>query len=66
MKAKLKTFYLANVVLAAFMSWRKYDVIPQNGDCSRESNVGTSFFKQSPLSEGNIVTELNTEKITFR
>jgi hypothetical protein len=28
-----------NAVLAALMSERKYDVIHQNGDCSRESNV---------------------------
>jgi hypothetical protein len=27
-----------NAVLSALMSVRKYDVIPQNGDCSRESN----------------------------
>jgi hypothetical protein len=28
-----------NAVLAALMSGRKYDVLPQNGDCSRENNV---------------------------
>jgi hypothetical protein len=28
-----------NAVLAALMSGRKYDVIPQNDHCSRESNV---------------------------
>jgi hypothetical protein len=28
-----------NAVLAALISGRKYDVIPQNGDCLRESNV---------------------------
>jgi hypothetical protein len=33
-----------NAVLAALMSERKYDVIPQNGDCSRESNVLTLFL----------------------
>jgi hypothetical protein len=27
-----------NVVLAALMSGRKYDVIPEIGDCSRESH----------------------------
>jgi hypothetical protein len=26
-----------NAVLAELMSERKYDIIPQNGDCSRES-----------------------------
>jgi hypothetical protein len=34
-----------NAVLAALMSERKYDVIPQNGDCSRESNVRTLVFR---------------------
>jgi hypothetical protein len=34
-----------NAVLAALMSGRKYDVIPQNGDCSRESNVHTLVFQ---------------------
>jgi heterodisulfide reductase subunit C len=46
-KAKLLTEYesviqkvlFGNAVLVALMSWRKYDVIPQNGDCSRESNM---------------------------
>jgi hypothetical protein len=28
-----------NAVLTALMSWRKYDVILQNGDCLRENNV---------------------------
>jgi hypothetical protein len=32
-------------VFAALMSGRKYDVMPQNGDCSRESNVRTSVFR---------------------
>jgi hypothetical protein len=27
------------------MSGRKYDVIPQNGDCSRESNVRVLIFE---------------------
>jgi hypothetical protein len=31
----------ANAVLVSMMSVRKHDVIPQNGDCSRESNVGS-------------------------
>jgi hypothetical protein len=34
-----------NDVLAALMSGSKYDVITQNGDCSRESNVHTSGFQ---------------------
>jgi hypothetical protein len=33
-----------DAVLATLMSGRKYD-IPQHCDCSRESNVHTSFFK---------------------
>jgi hypothetical protein len=33
-----------NAVLTPLMSGRKYDVIPQNGDCSRESNVHTLVF----------------------
>jgi hypothetical protein len=49
-KIKLLTEYegviqkvlFGNAVLAALMSGRKYDVIPKNGDCSRESNVRTS------------------------
>jgi hypothetical protein len=31
-------------VLAVLMSWRKCDAALQNGDRSRESNVGTSVF----------------------
>jgi hypothetical protein len=34
-----------NAVLAALMSGRKYDVIPQNGDCPRESIVRTLVFR---------------------
>jgi hypothetical protein len=34
-----------NAVLAALMSGTKYDVIAQNGGCSRESNVRTSVFR---------------------
>jgi hypothetical protein len=50
-----------NAVLAAPMSGRKYDIIPQNGDCEY---VG--FSKQSPLSKRSVVTELNMENIHFR
>jgi hypothetical protein len=32
-------------VLAALMSGRKYEVILQNGDCSRESNVRTLVLR---------------------
>jgi hypothetical protein len=34
-----------NAVLAALMSGKKYDVTPQNGDCSRESNMRTLVFR---------------------
>jgi hypothetical protein len=34
-----------NVELAALMSVRKYDIIFQNGDCSRESNRQTLAFQ---------------------
>jgi hypothetical protein len=44
------------------MSGRKYGVISQNGDNSRESNVGTLVFRNSPLSKHNVVTELNIKK----
>jgi hypothetical protein len=38
-------FFFCNAELAALMSGRKYNVIVQNGDCSRESNVRTSVFR---------------------
>jgi hypothetical protein len=38
-----------NAVVAALMSGRKYGVIPQNGDCSRESNVRTSIFETKSI-----------------
>jgi hypothetical protein len=34
-----------NAILAALTSGRKYDVIPQNGDCSRESNARILVFR---------------------
>jgi hypothetical protein len=64
-KIKLLTEYenvtqkvlFGNAVLAALMSERKYDVISENGDCSRESNVRISVFRnKSPLSNRNVVT----------
>jgi hypothetical protein len=52
-KIKLLTEYedvtqnvlFGNAVLAALMSGKKYDVITQNGDCSRESNLRTLVFR---------------------
>jgi hypothetical protein len=32
-----KKVLIGNAVSAALMSGRKYDVVPQNGDCSKES-----------------------------
>jgi hypothetical protein len=55
-KIKLHTIYESviqkvlfdNAVLAALMFERKYDLMPQNDDCSREINVRASVFpKQS-------------------
>jgi hypothetical protein len=36
---------IRDTVLAALMSGRKYGVIPQNGDYSRESNVRSLVFR---------------------
>jgi hypothetical protein len=36
-----------NALLTALMSERKYDVIYQNDDCSRESNVRILVFRNS-------------------
>jgi hypothetical protein len=42
----IQKFLFGNDVLAALMSGRIYDVIIQNGDFSRESNVCTSVFRK--------------------
>jgi hypothetical protein len=34
-----------DAAFASMMAGRKYDVISQNGDCSRESNVRTLVFR---------------------
>jgi hypothetical protein len=34
-----------NAILAAVMPGRKYNVMPQNSDCSRGSNVRTLVFR---------------------
>jgi hypothetical protein len=66
-KLKLLTEYkvvtqkvlFGNAILAALMSERKYDAIPQNGNCSRKSQCAyICLWKQSPLSKRNVVTEL--------
>jgi hypothetical protein len=40
-----KEVFFDNAVLAALMFGRKYDVIPQNGNCSRESSVRILVFE---------------------
>jgi hypothetical protein len=39
-------FVFGKAVLAALMFGRKYDIIPQNDDCSRESNIRTLVFRR--------------------
>jgi hypothetical protein len=45
-KVARKSVLFGNAVLAALMSGTKYDVIPQNGDSSKESNVRTLVFRK--------------------
>jgi hypothetical protein len=52
-----------NAVLCTLLSGKKYDVIPQNGDNSTESNVRILVFRKSPLSKCNVVTELIMGKV---
>jgi hypothetical protein len=73
-KVKLVTMYInvtqevlfGNAVFAALMSGRKYDVISQNSDCSRENNVPTLVFRKKFLSKRNVVTEVNMEMIQLQ
>jgi hypothetical protein len=56
-----------NAVLAALMSGRKYDVIPQNGDCSRESNARTLVFRNKVRYQNATLLQNSVWKIsTFR
>jgi hypothetical protein len=56
-KIKLRTKYgnmtqnilFGNAVNATLMCGRKYDILPQNSNCSRESNVHCDILKQMPL-----------------
>jgi hypothetical protein len=48
-KSVTRKVLFGNAVLAALMSMRKYGVIPQNGDCSRESNVRTLACRNKVL-----------------
>jgi hypothetical protein len=62
-----QTVLFGKVELAALMSGRKYDIIHQNGDYSRERNVRNSVFRNaSPLSKRSVVTELNIESSAAR
>jgi hypothetical protein len=74
-KIKLLTEYedvtqkvlFGNAVLSVLMSGRKYDVIPQNGDYSRESNVRILVF-QNKVRYQNATSLQNTvwKRSTFR
>jgi hypothetical protein len=44
-ESETQNVLFCNSVLAALISGRKYDVIHQNGDCSRERNVRTLVFE---------------------
>jgi hypothetical protein len=44
-KSATEDILFGNAVLAALMSGRKYDIILQNGDSSRERDVGTLVFR---------------------
>jgi hypothetical protein len=64
-KCTLKVLF-GSALLASLMSGRMYDIIPQNGDCPRESIARSLvFLGQSPLSECTIVAELGMERLTF-
>jgi hypothetical protein len=75
-KIKLLTEYegvtqkvlFGNAVLAILMSGRKYDVIPQNNDCSRESNVLTLVFFLNKVRYQNATSLQNSvwKRSTFR
>jgi hypothetical protein len=56
-----------NAVFAALMFGRKYDVIPQNDDCSRESNVRTLVFRNKVRYQ-NVTSLRNSirKRVTFR
>jgi hypothetical protein len=56
-----------NAVLAALMYGRKHDVIPQNGDCSRERNVRTLVFRNKVRYQNATSLENSVRKrSTFR
>jgi hypothetical protein len=75
-KTKLLTEYesvtlkvvFGSAILTALMSGRKYDFIPQSGDCSRESDVHTSVFqkKKNPLSNTTLLQKSARKRPTFR
>jgi hypothetical protein len=73
-KIKLLTEYenmtqkvlFGNTVLSALMSGRKYDVIPQNGDCSKESNLRTLVFRNKVRYQNATSLQNSVERSTFR
>jgi hypothetical protein len=74
-KTKLLTKYenvtqkvsFGNAVLPALISGRKYGVMLQNGDCSRESNVRTLVFRNRVLYQNATPLQNSIwERSTFR
>jgi hypothetical protein len=66
MKVQLKSLF-GEAALVALMSGRKYSVMPQISDCSREGNVRTLYFRNKVrYQNANVVTELNMEKKHFQ
>jgi hypothetical protein len=56
-----------NAVLAALISGRKYDGIPQNGDCSRERNMHTLVFRNKVCYQNATTLENSIwKRATFR
>jgi hypothetical protein len=50
-KSVTQRFLSGNAVLAALMSGIKYEVIPKNDDCTKESNMRTSYFETKSVIE---------------
>jgi hypothetical protein len=61
MKVEVKKNQFGNVVLTAFMSGGKY-VVPQNDNCSKESNIHTFIF-WNKVSYQNTASLQNRKKI---
>jgi hypothetical protein len=62
-----QTVLFENAVLVALMTVRKYDIIPQNDDCSRESNVRTLIFRNKVRDQNTTSLQNSLRKrSTFR